>query len=185
MNVIPTRLEDVLIVEPNIFGDQRGFFLETYHQERYAASGIAGAMVQDNISFSQKDTLRGLHFQHPQGQAKLVQVLEGEIFDVAVDIRHGSPTFGQWVGVTLSSETHRQLFIPEGFAHGFCVLSPTALFMYKCSNLYAPQYEGGLRWNDPDLNIEWPVKQPLLSDRDRNLPLLKEVDADQLPRYED
>jgi len=185
MIVIPTRLEGVLVVEPRIFGDQRGFFLETYHRERYAASGIAAALVQDNISFSQKDTLRGLHFQHPQGQAKLVQVLEGEIFDVAVDIRHGSPTFGQWVGVTLSSKTHRQLFIPEGFAHGFCVLSPTALFMYKCSNFYAPQYEGGLRWNDPDLNIEWPVKQPLLSDRDSSLPFLNEVDADQLPRYED
>ncbi len=184
MNVIPTRLKDVLIVEPEIFGDQRGFFLETYHLERYAASGIATALVQDNISFSQKDTLRGLHFQHPQGQAKLVQVLEGEIFDVAVDIRHGSPTFGQWVGVTLSSETRRQLFIPEGFAHGFCVLSPTALFMYKCSNFYKPDYEGGLRWNDPDLEIDWPVKQPLLSDRDSNLPLLKEIDVDQLPRYE-
>lgn len=184
MQVIPTHLKEVLIIEPRIFGDQRGFFFETYHQQRYAEAGIATPLIQDNISFSRQNTLRGLHFQHPRGQAKLVQVLEGEIYDVAVDIRDGSPTFGQWVGVSLSSENHRQLFIPEGFAHGFCVMSPTALFMYKCSDFYAPEHEGGLRWDDPELGIDWPVTQPLLSERDQALPLLKEITAERLPRYE-
>jgi dTDP-4-dehydrorhamnose 3,5-epimerase len=183
MNIVSTRLDGVLLVEPRVFGDQRGYFYETYQRERYAEGGITAEFVQDNISFSRQNTLRGLHYQHPGGQAKLVQVLEGAIFDVAVDVRHGSPTFGKWVGVTLSSEKQRQLYIPAGFAHGFCVLSPTALFMYKCSDYYAPQHEGGVRWDDPDLAIEWPVKRPLLSERDSSFPVLKDIANQNLPTF--
>ena len=151
---------------------------------KYAGAGITAPFVQDNVSLSRRNTLRGLHYQHPQGQAKLIQVLFGEIFDVAVDVRHGSPTFGQWIGVTLNSETPRQLYIPQGFAHGFCVLSDTALFMYKCSDFYAPQHEGGCCWNDPDMGIAWPIKDPLLSDRDQVFPKLKDIDFNRLPAYE-
>lgn len=183
MNIVATRLAEVLIVEPRVFGDPRGHFFETYQRERYADAGITKNFVQDNISFSRHNTLRGLHYQHPRGQAKLVQVLDGEVFDVAVDIRHGSPTFGQWAGVTLSAGTPRQLYIPEGFAHGFCVLSPTTLFMYKCSDFYAPQDEGGLCWDDPDLSIAWPLDRPLLSDRDRSFPRLKDIPLHRLPPY--
>jgi dTDP-4-dehydrorhamnose 3,5-epimerase len=183
MKIIPTRLKDVLIIEPRVFGDHRGYFLETHQKQRYAEAGIAVDFVQDNISFSQQRTLRGLHFQHPHGQAKLVQVLEGEVFDVAVDVRPDSPGFGQSVAVTLSTRNHRQLFIPQGFAHGFCVLSPTALFLYKCSDFYAPQYEAGVCWDDPDLAIAWPVKDPLLSERDRAFPRLKEIPPGRLPSY--
>ena len=181
MKVTPTKLKEVLLVEPDIFGDQRGYFLECYQKNRYIEAGIGNNFVQDNISFSQQGTLRGLHFQHPQGQAKLVQVLEGEIYDVAVDIRVGSPTFGQWVGVNLNSQSRCQLYIPRGFAHGFCVLSPTALFMYKCDDYYAPQHEGGVCWNDPDLGIDWPVTQPILSERDQNYPRLHDIPRDRLP----
>jgi dTDP-4-dehydrorhamnose 3,5-epimerase len=183
MKIIPTRLKDVLIIEPLVFGDHRGYFLETHQKQRYAEAGIAVEFVQDNISFSQRRTLRGLHFQHPQGQAKLVQVLDGEIFDVAVDVRPGSPDFGQSVAVTLSAGNHRQLFIPQGFAHGFCVLSPTALFLYKCSDFYAPQHEAGICWDDPNLSIPWPLKDPVLSERDRAFPRLEEIPADRLPSY--
>lgn len=181
MKIIPTRLKEVLIIEPRVFGDHRGYFLETYQKRRYGEAGMAVDFVQDNISFSQRHTLRGLHFQHPNGQAKLVQVLDGEIFDVAVDVRPDSPDFGRAVAVTLSAENHRQLFIPQGFAHGFCVLSPTALFLYKCSEFYAPQHEAGVCWNDPDLSIAWPVKDPILSERDRAFPKLKDLPADRLP----
>lgn len=184
MKVTPTPLKEVLLIEPQVFGDARGFFLETFQRRRYAEAGIGVDFVQDNISFSQKGILRGLHYQHPQGQAKLVQVLEGEVFDVAVDIRRGSPTFGQWTGATLSSKTRQQLYIPPGFAHGFCVLSPTALFMYKCSDYYAPQNEGGIRWNDPALNIQWPVTEPILSEKDKEYPLLKQIPIQRLPSYE-
>lgn len=184
MNVIQTRIKEVVIVEPKVFGDRRGYFLETYQQQRYAAAGIDADFVQDNISFSQGGILRGLHFQHPQGQAKLVQVLEGEIYDVAVDVRRGSPTFGQWVGVTLSSTEPRQLYIPKGFAHGFCVLSPTALFSYKCGDYYAPSSENGVCWNDPDLGIEWPVQHPVLSDKDQAYSRLKAIPPERLPVYE-
>lgn len=184
MKIIPTRLKAVLIVEPRVFGDHRGYFLETYHKKRYLDAGIGADFVQDNISFSQRGTLRGLHFQHPAGQAKLVQVLEGEILDVAVDVRRGSPTFGRWVCVALSADSHRQLYVPEGFAHGFCVLSPTALFMYKCADYYAPQHESGVSWDDPDLSIDWPVPRPILSERDRRFPRLKDIPADRLPPYE-
>lgn len=184
MKITATAIKEVLLVEPQLFGDRRGYFLETYHQHRYTAAGIDEIFVQDNISFSQQGILRGLHFQHPRGQAKLLQVLDGEIFDVAVDVRRGSPTFGRWVGITLSAREPRQLFIPKGFAHGFCVLSATALFSYKCSDIYTPQHENGLRWNDPDLAIDWPVKNPVLSDRDQAFPALKDIRPELLPAYE-
>ncbi len=184
MEVRKTELDGVLIVEPAVFEDQRGFFLETYHQQRYHEHGIKTQFVQDNLSYSKKATLRGLHYQYPQGQAKLVQVLDGEVFDVAVDMRQGSPTFGRWIGEILSHKNKRQLFIPEGIAHGFCVLSGSALFHYKCSAFYAPQCEGGLLWSDPDLAIDWPVKTPVVSDKDRKLPCLKDLPAGRLPPYE-
>lgn len=184
MKISPTLLKEVLLIEPQVFGDARGFFLETYQARRYADAGMPVNFVQDNISYSQQNILRGLHYQHPQDQAKLVQVLEGEVFDVAVDIRRGSPTFGQSVGITLSSRTRHQLYIPPGFAHGFCVLSPTALFMYKCSDYYAPQHEGGICWEDPDLNIQWPVERPILSEKDKVHPRLKDIPVGRLPSYE-
>jgi dTDP-4-dehydrorhamnose 3,5-epimerase len=182
MNVIPTSIKDVLIIEPRVFTDKRGFFMETYHQSRYQEAGIPSTFIQDNLSYSVKGTLRGLHFQINHPQAKLVQVVAGEIFDVAVDIRKGSSTFGKWVGVTLSSENKRQLFIPKGFAHGFCVLSETALFMYKCSDLYMQADEGGILWSDPDIGIEWPVTAPIVSDKDSGFPCLSTLLPHQLPR---
>lgn len=184
MNVIPTSLKEVLIVEPDVYGDKRGFFMETYNQERYLKAGISQSFIQDNLSFSVKGTLRGLHFQINQPQAKLVQVVSGEIYDVAVDIRKGSATFGQWAGVYLSSETKRQLFVPEGFAHGFCVLSETALFLYKCSDLYAQADEGGILWSDPAIGIEWPITDPIISDKDNRLPCLSALQPHQFPRAE-
>ncbi|MFZ3373647.1 MAG: dTDP-4-dehydrorhamnose 3,5-epimerase, partial [Desulfitobacteriaceae bacterium] len=144
--------------------------------------GLPAIFVQDNLSFSQKGVLRGLHFQNPNGQGKLVYVLQGEVFDVAVDIRVGSPTRGEWVGVTLSSENKRQFYIPEGFAHGFCVTSDTALFAYKCTEVYQPQSEYGVSWQDPDLGIQWPIKKPLLSEKDLNYPRLKDISVVVLPR---
>ena len=182
MNVVPTSLKEVLIVEPDVYADKRGFFMETYNQERYRKAGISQAFIQDNLSFSVKGTLRGLHFQINQPQAKLVQVISGEIFDVAVDIRKGSPTFGQWTGVNLSSETKRQLFVPEGFAHGLCVLSEAALFLYKCSDLYMQAGEGGIFWSDPAIGIEWPTTEPIISDKDNRLPYLSALSPHQLPR---
>jgi len=184
MEIIKTLIDGVLILVPRVFADDRGFFMETYHRERYIKSGITADFVQDNLSFSCAGTLRGLHFQHPKGQAKLVQVLSGHVFDVTVDIRNGSPTFGQWIGIHLSDENKRQLFVSEGFAHGFCVLSDTALFSYKCSDLYAPDCEGGVLWSDPDIGIEWPVKEPVLSEKDAVYPRLKDIPADRLPGYE-
>jgi dTDP-4-dehydrorhamnose 3,5-epimerase len=184
MKVFSTSLEGVLIVEPQVFNDQRGFFMETYHQRRYAACGIDAVFVQDNMSFSVIGSLRGLHYQQPHAQAKLVQVIQGEIFDVALDIRRGSPTFGQWTGAHLSRENGRQLFIPEGFAHGFCVLSETAHVLYKCTDFYAPDAEGGIIWSDPSLGIDWPVKDPLLSIRDSQFPCLYDVSPERLPLYE-
>jgi len=167
MNIITTSLEGILIIEPRVFKDNRGFFLETYNQNKYQKSGINRLFVQDNLSYSVRGTLRGLHFQIKHPQAKLVQVITGEIFDVAVDIRRGSPTFGKWTGVVLSDQNKRQMFIPEGFAHGFCVLSDTAHFSYKCSDFYAPDDEGGIIWSDPDIGIEWPVKNPIISEKDK------------------
>jgi len=183
MNVIETKLAGVFIIEPQVFGDSRGFFMETWNQTRYAESGLSVNFVQDNLSFSQRGVLRGLHFQNPYTQGKLVQVLQGEVFDVAVDIRLGSPTFGEWVGVTLSSNNKRQFYVPEGFAHGFCVTSETVLFAYKCTDVYSPQSEYGVSWNDPDLGIEWPVDSPILSEKDRKYPRLKDVGVGGLPRY--
>ena len=184
MNVVPTALKEVLIIEPDVYGDKRGFFMETYHLERYQKAGISQTFIQDNLSFSVKGTLRGLHFQINRPQAKLVQVVSGEIFDVAVDIRKGSSTFGKWAGVHLSSETRRQLFVPEGFAHGFCVLSETALFLYKCSDLYAQADEGGILWSDPAIGIEWPITDPIISDKDNRLPRLSSLLTHQFPRVE-
>jgi len=184
MKVLPTRLDGVLIIEPKIFNDPRGFFFESYHKNRYRDLGISCAFVQDNLSYSIKNTLRGLHYQHPNDQDKLVSVLRGEVLDVAVDIRRGSPTFGQWVGERLSAENHRQLFIPKGFAHGFCVLSDEAVFSYKCSDFYAPTSEHGIVWNDPKIGIEWPLESPLLSEKDERYPCLDQAPEADLPAYE-
>jgi dTDP-4-dehydrorhamnose 3,5-epimerase len=172
MNVIPTRLPEVLIVEPTIHRDPRGFFAETYHARRYAEAGIAATFVQDNHSRSARGTLRGLHWQLDVPQGKLVRVLAGEIFDVAVDIRPESPTFAQWVGVTLSAENFRQVYVPPGFAHGFCVTSESAEVEYKCTDFYTPEAERGLIWNDPEVGIAWPMTDPILSEKDRRNPTL-------------
>lgn len=182
MKITPTRLPEVLLITPKVFGDDRGHFFESYQAERYAEAGI-GPFVQDNCSRSRRGILRGLHFQEPRAQGKLVQVTSGTVFDVAVDIRRGSPRFGEWVGVELSSERHDQLWVPPGFAHGFCVLSESADFHYKCTDYYAPECEHGVAWNDPDLGIEWPVDQPLLSPKDAAAPRLK--DAVRLPGYDE
>ncbi|MHC4846530.1 MAG: dTDP-4-dehydrorhamnose 3,5-epimerase [Planctomycetota bacterium] len=170
-----TRLSGVLIVEPDVHRDDRGFFLESYHREKYRAAGIDLDFVQDNHSKSERGTLRGLHAQWRKPQGKLVRVLAGEIFDVAVDARKGSPTFGQWVGATLSSDNHHQIWVPPGFVHGFCVTSDLAEVEYKCTDVYDPGGELGVIWNDPDIGIEWPVDQPLLSAKDAAAPRLKDV----------
>jgi dTDP-4-dehydrorhamnose 3,5-epimerase len=183
LKVLESSLDGVCIIEPAVYGDARGFFTETYNMERYRAAGLGQPFVQDNLSFSVRGTLRGLHYQHPHDQAKLVMAVKGEIFDVAVDIRWGSPRFGQWVGIRISEDNKRQVFIPEGFAHGFCVLSETAIVTYKCSDLYHPGSEGGLLWNDPDLGIDWPVEDPLISDKDRRNAYLKDLQAERLPAY--
>ena len=183
MNISETALPGVLLIELQVFADARGSFVETWRWDRYEAHGIPARFVQDNVSFSLQGVLRGLHFQQPYGQGKLIQALQGEIFDVAVDVRVGSPTFGKWVGVRLSRENHHQLYIPEGFAHGFCVVSPTALVSYKCTDVYHPQSEGGILWNDPALGIEWPSAQPLLSPKDAVFPPLREIAEKRLPRY--
>ena len=175
MNIIPTSLEGLLIIEPDVFGDTRGYFLETYHQRRYQSAGLDATFIQDNLSFSKKGTLRGLHFQITQPQAKLVQAITGKIFDVAVDIRPESPTYGKWSSAMLSEDNKRQLFIPGGFAHGFCVLSESAHVSYKCSDYYSPADEGGILWSDPALGIDWPVKDPMLSDKDQQYPCLKDL----------
>jgi dTDP-4-dehydrorhamnose 3,5-epimerase len=184
MRSIPTELPGVIVIEPRVFGDARGYFLETWNQTRYTPEGIAETFVQDNLSFSARGVLRGLHFQNPRPQGKLVTVLEGEVFDVAIDIRVGSPMFGKSVGVVLSGESKRQIYIPPGFAHGFCVTSERALFMYKCTDLYAPELEGGIIWNDPDLGIQWPITEPSLSAKDAKYSRLKDIDRSKLPVYE-
>ncbi len=178
MRIVETKLSGVLIVEPDVHGDSRGFFLESYSYRRYAEAGVADVFVQDNHSRSAHGVLRGLHYQAAPGQAKLVHVVQGQVFDVAVDIRWGSPTFGQWVGVELSAENHRQFYIPVGFAHGFCVTSEVADFIYKCSQYYDPAAERGIAWDDPDLAIAWPLSDPLLSDRDRRHPRLMQAGRD-------
>ncbi|MEN8127700.1 MAG: dTDP-4-dehydrorhamnose 3,5-epimerase [Planctomycetota bacterium] len=183
MNVIRTDIEGVLIFEPKVHGDARGFFMETWSRDRYRKAGLDAEFLQDNVSSSTKGVLRGLHYQNPQGQGKLVQIMQGEVLDVAVDIRVGSPTFGKHVACLLSGENHRQFYAPIGFAHGFCVLSETALFSYKCTDFFNAQTEGGVLWNDPDLGIDWPVRSPILSDKDRQCPRLKDIPKDRLPVY--
>ena len=180
MIVETTPLAGLLLIKPDIFGDERGFFQETWNLRRYTEAGLDRHFVQDNLSYSRKGILRGLHFQNPHPQGKLVYVLQGEVFDVAVDVRADSPTFGQWYGVTLSAENHHQLFVPEGFAHGFCVTSDMALFAYKCTDFYRPPAEFSVLWNDPDIGIEWPVDNPELSEKDRNAPRLSEFSQDSL-----
>ncbi len=183
MKVLDGALHGLLVIEPDVFKDKRGFFVETFHEKRYRESGIDAVFVQDNLSYSFLGTLRGLHYQHRHAQGKLIQVLSGEILDAAVDIRIGSPTFGQSMGVRLSDENKRQLYIPQGFAHGFCVLSDTALVMYKCTDFYAPDSERGILWSDGDLGIEWPIEEPIVSDKDSHYPLLKDISPDFLPSY--
>jgi len=180
MNIIRCELDGLLILEPKVFGDPRGFFLESWNRRRYHDAGIEADFVQDNLSFSRRGTLRGLHFQNPAPQAKLVSVLQGEVSDVAVDLRRSSPTFSRWHAVTLSGENKRQFFVPPGFAHGFVVLSETALFHYKCADYYSPKDELTIRWDDPDLGIPWPVKEPVLSEKDAKAPLLRELPRERL-----
>lgn len=177
MNVIETKLPGVLIIEPKVFGDHRGFFKETFQSERYAEFGIDLPFVQDNCSRSTKGVLRGLHFQRSRPQGKLVTCPFGAVFDVAVDINPRSKTFGKYVGVELSESNHLQLWVPPGYAHGFCVLSDVADFQYKCTDYYFPEDEGGLVWNDPDISIDWPVNVPSLSKKDRELPTLAQIVA--------
>jgi dTDP-4-dehydrorhamnose 3,5-epimerase len=183
MNVSKTPLDGVLIVEPRVYRDHRGYFLETYNRKRYGEAGIDQAFVQDNLSYSIRDTLRGMHYQLTKPQAKLVQVTSGRIFDVVIDIRAGSPTFKRWFGVELSGENTMQLFVGHGFAHGFCVLSESALVTYKCTDFYDPADEGGLLWSDPEVGVEWPVSEPLLSPKDADYPGLDRIDPQKLPVF--
>jgi len=180
MKVIRCELEGLLIIEPDVFGDTRGFFMETWNRRRYAEVGLELGFVQDNISVSRRGALRGLHFQNPNSQGKLVSVLQGEVFDVAVDLRQSSPTFGRWHGLNLSSENKLQFFVPPGFAHGFAVLSDTAMFHYKCTDFYSPRDEMTIHWDDPEIGIEWPVANPTLSGKDLNSLRLSEVPKDRL-----
>ena len=174
MEVAATPLAGVMLIKPRVWGDRRGYFVETWQHERYAAAGIDAAFVQDNHSMATDGILRGLHFQKTRPQGKLVSVSLGRVFDVAVDIRPGSPTFGQWYGVELTQDNQWQLWVPPGMAHGFAVTSQVAHFHYKCTDYYCPEDEGGIRWNDPDLAVAWPVAQPLLSDKDRHTPSWRE-----------
>ena len=183
MKVTETKLDGALVFEPKVFGDDRGFFMETWNYQRYKEAGLNVKFVQSNLSKSAKGVLRGLHFQNPNPQGKLVQILTGEVYDVAVDIRHGSPTFGQWHGELLSGDNNKQFYIPEGFAHGFCVLSESAIFSYMCTNVYDPKSDFSILWNDPDLNIDWPINEPLLSEKDKQAPTLSSLKTTSLPKY--
>ncbi|NLN98021.1 MAG: dTDP-4-dehydrorhamnose 3,5-epimerase [Eubacteriaceae bacterium] len=183
ITVTQTGIDDLVIIEPTVFGDERGYFMETYNRQVFEEAGLNMTFVQDNESCSRKGVLRGLHFQTQNVQGKLVRVTEGAVWDVAVDLRKESKTFGEWVGITLSAENKKMFYVPEGFAHGFVVLSDMATFTYKCTNFYAPEFDGGIRYDDPDIGIQWPTQEIetlLLSDKDRQLPFLKEV-ADHLP----
>jgi dTDP-4-dehydrorhamnose 3,5-epimerase len=184
MKVNRTKLQGVFVIEPDVFADPRGFFLETWTHRRYAEAGLPSIFVQDNLSRSAQGILRGLHLQHPHGQGKLVHVIHGEVFDVAVDVRVGSPTFGQWIGTSLSGDNHRQVYIPPGFAHGFCVVSEYALFSYKCTEAYHRETELGVAWNDPDIGIAWPITEPLLSAKDEKFPQLRDIAKDRLPHWD-
>lgn len=178
-NFIETKIKDLYIIEPKVFGDNRGYFMESYNRKDFVDAGLDMVFVQDNESKSKKGVLRGLHFQTKHTQGKLVRVTQGEVYDVAVDLRKDSPTYGKWEGVLLSAENKRKFYIPEGFAHGFLVLSDEAVFNYKCTDFYAPEYDGGLLWNDPDVGIEWPldkIEEIVLSEKDKKQPTLKELD---------
>ncbi|CAN5196246.1 dTDP-4-dehydrorhamnose 3,5-epimerase [soil metagenome] len=175
MRVTELDLAGVLLIEPAVHGDTRGFFLETWNEVRYAEHGIEGPFVQDNLSFSTRGSLRGLHFQEPHAQGKLVWVLAGGVFDVVVDVRCGSQAFGCWTGMDLSAENRRQLYVPPGYAHGFQVTADHALFAYKCTDYWYPECERGVRWDDPDLGIPWPIAEPILADKDRRYPALAEL----------
>ena len=183
MKISSMKIPEVLLIEPDVFGDNRGFFMESWHRKKYADAGLDVDFVQDNHSRSSRGVLRGLHYQLEQPQGKLVRAVTGVVFDVAVDIRRGSPTFGQWVGAELSEENQHQLYVPPGFAHGFCVLSATADFLYKCTDFYAPEYEHGILWNDPVIGIDWPGHDFRISAKDSNNELLSKMD-DKLPVYE-
>jgi len=178
MKISKTPLDGLVIIEPRVFTDQRGFFFECYNLKEFSSVGIDVQFVQDNHSKSEKNTLRGLHYQINPGQGKLVRVIVGEIFDVAVDIRSKSPTFGQWYSSILSGENKKQLYIPIGFAHGFCVISETAEVLYKCTDFYSPKDERGIAWDDPTLNIKWPIQNPILSERDKHHPRFAEIKHD-------
>lgn len=182
MRVLETGLDGVLVVEPRVHGDERGFFKESWKSSSYASHGLPDSFSQANVSRSEKGVLRGLHYQYRQPQGKLVSVLEGRIFDVAVDIRPGSVMFGKWAGVELSAENHRQLFVPEGFAHGFIVLSDTALFHYHCTTEYAPQFEIAIAWNDPEIGVKWPHEPTAISAKDSKAPRLRDIPAELLPQ---
>jgi dTDP-4-dehydrorhamnose 3,5-epimerase len=186
MKVTPQAIPEVLLIEPRVFADARGWFYESWQAPRYAEHGVDADLVQDNLAWSRRGSLRGLHIQHPYGQGKLVQVLAGEVFDVAVDARRGSPWFGRWTGARLSAENKHQLWVPRGFLHGYVVVSEEALFAYKCSGLYHPETQFSVRWDDPDLGIEWPLGSisPILSDKDRDAPLLRDIARDRLPGFE-
>ena len=182
MNIVTTEIPGVLIIEPKVFGDERGFFLETWQQTRYAEAGISPNFVQDNLAYSRQGVLRGLHLQNPYAQGKLVQVLRGEVFDVAVDVRRGSPWFGRWIGCLLSAENKRQFWVPEGFAHGYLVTGEEALFNYKCTDHYHPETQFSVRWDDPALGIGWPLSgPPTLSAADRDALPLAEIAPERLP----
>lgn len=178
MKFIQTAIKDVILIEPEVFGDRRGFFMETYRRDLLHANGVNVEFVQWNHSLSVQNTLRGLHYQASQPQGKLVRVIRGEVYDVAVDIRFGSPTFGKWVAEILSAENKKQLFVPAGFAHGFCVVSEEAEFVYACTDYYHPPSEKGIIWNDPELKIPWPVNEPILSGKDRHYPRFKDIGRD-------
>ena len=176
MKVETTPLSGVLLITPAVFGDDRGFFMETYNAAKTADQGVPDVFVQDNHSRSSEGVLRGMHYQYPQWQGKLIRAISGEIFDVAVDIRQDSPTYGQWFGVFLNDENKQQLYVPPGFAHGFCVTSEIADVAYKCTSDYQPQQDVGIRWNDSDIGIDWPIEEPLLSEKDAKAPLLKDTE---------
>lgn len=180
MKFVPTDLPEVIRIEPTVHGDERGFFMETWQARRFREAGIDGEFVQDNFSHSSKGTLRGLHYQIEHAQGKLVRVVQGEVYDVAVDLRKSSPQYGQWVGEVLSAENKHQLWVPPGFGHGFLVLSDTAEFEYKCTDYYAPEFERAIRWDDPDIGVEWPLRdgeQPILSSKDADAPFLSDAET--------
>ena len=183
LKVNKTALPGIIVFEPEVFGDRRGFFKEIYHKDKYEALGLKAAFVQDNHSLSTKGTIRGLHYQLNFPQGKLVFAISGEVFDVAVDIRYGSPEFGRWIGETLSENNSRQIYIPPGFAHGFCVLSETAEVIYKCTDLYHPEDDMGVNFSDSRIGIEWPVENRVLSDKDASLPMLHSIPQNLLPVY--